>query len=136
MKIEQVFVGNLKICTKVEEHVSVSGETYIGGKLAFRESLGYAEVEDKLYKENVVLIKFENGGFVELEKFNSMLDYIKIRRDYKEKSFLLGGLILDDRAHRVNDIFVDSESLKPYYNQEQKKKVSIRRLKREMKTIR
>jgi len=136
MKIEQVFVGNLKICTKVEEHVSVSGETYIGGKLAFRESLGYAEVEDKLYKENVVLIKFENGGFVELEKFNSMLDYIKIRRDYKEKSFLLGGLILDDRAHRVNDIFVDSESLKPYYNQEQKKKESIRRLKREMKTIR
>lgn len=133
MKIEQVCVGNLKICTKYEDHVSVSGETYIGGQLAFRESLGYVDVEDKLYKENVVLIKFANGGFVELEKLNSIFDYIKMRRDYKEKSFLLGGLILDDRAHRINDIFVDSESLKPYYKEEQKKNVSIRRLKREIK---
>ena len=63
----------------------------------------------------------------------SVLDYIKIHRDYREKSFLLGGLILDDRAHRVNDIFVDSESLKQYYKEEQKKNVSIRRLKREIK---
>ena len=78
MKPEQIFIGNIRRCTKYENHTTFSSSTYIGDQCIGCDSFGYIEEENELYKENAILIKVEHGGYVDLEKLNSILDYIKM----------------------------------------------------------
>ena len=87
----------------------------------------------ELYKENAVLIKVKNGGYVDLENFNSILDYIKIHQDITKNGYRLGGLIMSTSAHCINSLFVDRKSLIPYYkNKEQDNNISVHQLKKQI----
>ena len=124
MKTDQIFIGNIKKCTKYDYR-----------------SQGYGDwntspaVDSKLYKQNAVLIKVENGGYVDLEKLNSLLDYIKIYKDITENGYRLGGLMRSIRPHCVDCLFVDLDSLKPYYSDKQKKeKTSVHQLRKQIRS--
>ena len=98
---------------------------------------GYITKEDELYKENAVLIKIENGGYVDLERFNSILDYIRIHKDITKNGYRLGGLMMSTSAHSRNCLFVDEKSLKPYYTEKQQfEDISVRKLKKQVKSVR
>lgn len=85
-----------------------------------------------IFRENAILIKFTDGGYVDLDKLNSFLDYIGIYQDVT--NYHLRELIMSTSAHYLGSLFVDEESLKPYYdNLEQTKKISVHRLKKEVK---
>lgn len=130
MKTDQIFIDDIRKCTKYETHHTFSSSTYIGDQCIDCESFGYIKEDDELYKENAVLVKIENDGYVDLEKFNSILDYIKIYRDITENGYRLGGLMMSTSAHSIGSLFVDEKSLKPYYaNKQQADNISIRRLK-------
>ena len=133
MKTEQIFTGDIRKCTKYERHTSFESKTYINGVCVDCDSFGHIETDDVLYRENAVLIKIQNGGYIDLDTLNSVLDYIKVKKNIKEDGFILGGLILDTSAHCMDSLFVDSESLKPYYNNDKKDNISVRKLRKQVK---
>lgn len=133
MKTDQIFIGDIRKCTKYETHTTFSGSTYIGNQHIYCDSFGYIDEDDELYKENAILIKIENGGYVDLERFNSILDYIKIYRDIKKDGYRLG-LMMSTSAHCIDSLFVDEKSLKPYYDDKrQKDSISVHQLKKQVK---
>lgn len=133
MKSDQVFIGNIRRCTKYEENIALSCKTYIDGQLIGCERFGSIEEDDELYKENAILIRVKNGGYVDLERFDSILDYIRLYRLYTKNGFRLGGLIMSTSAYRLDDLFVDEKTLKPYYQtNEEVKDTSILKLKKQI----
>lgn len=133
MKTDQIFIGNIRKCTKYETHTTISSSAHIGNQCILRESFGYIDEENELYKKNAVLIKIENGGYVDLERFNSILDYIKIYRDITKNGYRLGGLMMSTSAYSIDSLFVDEKSLKPYYGDNQQiNDISVRQLKKQI----
>lgn len=134
MKTDQIFIGDIRKCTKYETHTTLSSSTYIGDQCIGCDSFGYIDKDDELYKENAVLVKIENGGYVDLERFNSILDYIRIYRDITKDGYRLGGLMMSTSAHCIDSLFVDEKSLKPYYaDKQQTEDISVRQLKKQVK---
>lgn len=89
----------------------------------------------KLYKENAVLVKTKNGGYIDLENFNSILDYLKIYKDDAQRDYNLWKTIMPTHSRGSNSLFVDENSLKPYFNSEDKKEeISIYQLRRRQKS--
>ena len=133
MKAEQIFIGDIKKCTKYEAHTTLQCETYINGQSIGGEGFGYVKIEDEIFKENAILIKFENGGYVNVENINSILDYIKIYKNIKKNGYKLGGLMMSTYAHRPDCLFVDRDSITRYCNGEQTKNISIHQLRKQIK---
>ena len=79
------------------------------------------------------MLKIKQGGYVDIERLNSILDYIKMRKDITKTGYILGGLIMSTSSHRIDSLFVDETSLKPYYNNKQQKNISVRQLKKQIK---
>ncbi len=52
MKTDQIFIGNIKKCTKYEPHAVFCSSTYINGKRIVSDFFGGIESEDEIYKEN------------------------------------------------------------------------------------
>lgn len=135
MKAKQIFIGNIRECTKSEEYITTTSKTYINGECVGTESMGYINIESDIYRENTILIKIKNGGYVDLARLNSILDYIKVRKDITKWGFRLGGLIMASSANRVGELFVDENSLKPYYGNamlDSNDKAAIRQLRKQL----
>lgn len=132
MKTDRIFVGDIKKCTKYEEHTLFSSEIFIGEDCIGSDSFGHTVAECELYKENAVLIEF-NGGYVDLDNLRSFIDYIKVYGDITKNGFYEGGLIMSTSPRCIDSLFVDSESLKPYKNKQNKDKISARQLRKEFK---
>ncbi len=134
MKIEQIFIGDIRRCIKYETHTTLSSSSYIGDQCIGCDSFGYIDKDDILYKAQAVLIKIKNGGYVDLERFNSILDYIRIYKDITKDGYRLGGLMMSTSPHCIDSLFVDENSLKPYYaDKQQTRDISVRQLKKQIK---
>lgn len=138
MKSDKVFIGDIKKCTKYESHVSLRSETYFGDECIGCESFGYIEREGELHKENAVLVMLDNGGYVDIDRVNGLLDYISIYRDSFKDGFRIRdkGLIMSTSPSFLGNLYVDSDSLTPYYgenNEMGSKDVSIRSLRKEIR---
>ena len=125
MKPDKVFIGNIKRCTKYISHSRFTGNVFIGEECVNLSSFGYIESEDELYKENAVLVKTKNGGYIDLEIYKD-----DVQRDYN-----LWKTIMPTHSRGSNSLFVDENSLKPYFNNEDKKEeISIYQLRRRQKS--
>lgn len=134
MKTDKIFWGNIRKCTKYEVHKVFTCSEYINDQCIGSDSFGYVERDDELFKENAILIKIENGGYVDLENLNSILDYIRIYRDIKKDGFRLGGLMMSTSPHCAGSLFVDQDSLTPYYAKNQQvTDIMLKRLKQQVK---
>ena len=134
MKTDQIFIGDIRKCTKYETHTKLSSSTYIGDQCIGCDSFGYIDKDDELYKENAVLIKIKNGGYVDLERFNSILDYIRIYRDITKDGYRLGRFMMSTSALCFDSLFFVEESLKPYYaDKQQTDDISVHQLKKQVK---
>lgn len=136
MKTDQIFIGDIKKCTKYETHTTFSTYSYFGDQCIGGGSVGYIEEETELYKKNAILIKVRDNRYVDLEQLNSILNYIKIFLHMVDKSQYLGELIMPTCAYYKNSLFVDEKSLKPYYNDNlQISDISVRKLKQQTRNI-
>lgn len=133
MKPEQIFVGNIRKCTKYEEYTTFSSSMYNGNECVIRDSIGTIATDDEIYKKQAILIKMKNGGYVDLERLNSILDSMKVYRDITKDGYRLGGLIMSTSAYCMGCLFVEEESLKPYYNYSNKQQISVYQLKKQIK---
>lgn len=133
MKPEQIFIGNIRKCTKYDLHTTLQCKTYVNGECIGSDGFGYIDTDDELFKENAILIKIGKDGYVDLERFNSILDYLRIYKNVTKNGYMLGGLIMSNSSYGLDSLFVDEDSLKPYYNNEQIKNISVRQLKKQVK---
>ena len=132
MKPEQIFVGDIRKCTKYEIHNFFCCETSINGTSIGRDGFGRVKIEHESFKDDAILIKIKNGGYVDLERLESVLDYIKIYKDIKKDGYKLGNLMMPGFSYRLDCLFVDESSLKPYYSEKQTKNISVRQLKKQV----
>lgn len=133
MKTNQIFIGDIKKCTKYDVHTTFSSSMYIGEHCIGGSSIGYVDEEYEIYKENAVLIKVADYAYVDLESLNSILDYIRIYRDMLLRDYS-SGLIISTSAYCINTLIVDENFLMPYYTDErQVEDISIRKLKQRFK---
>lgn len=133
MKAERVFIGDIKKCTKYERHDLFTSKTYIGDDCIGCDSFGHIEAESELYKKDAVLIRFKNGGYVDLDNLKTIVDYLKVHSDITKDGFYLGGLIMSTSPHQCDSLFVDSDSIKPYKNKDNKETIFTRQLRKEFK---
>ena len=111
MRPEQIFIGNIRKCTKYESHTIFQSKTYMDEECIGFDFFGCLNIDDELFKENAILIKIEKGGYVDLERFNSILDYVKIYKDITKDGYVLGGLMMSTYSHGLDSLFVDKKSL-------------------------
>ena len=79
MKTDQIFIGDIRKCTKYNTHTTFSSSMYIGDQCIGCDSFGYVDEDDELYKENAVLIITHNTRILE----NLKVDYVHILVDGK-----------------------------------------------------
>lgn len=125
MNSNQVFIGNIKKCTKYKTPVPCNCNKYINH---------HDKSESEITKKNAVLIKVVEGGYVDIDSYNSALDYFKVRQSISKKSLGINELILSTSPYQENCLFIDSSSLRPYYQKEESKIISLRNLKKEVIT--
>ena len=122
MRKKQIFIGDIRKCTKYGlypvylKEDSVSGITY-----------DRFEEESELYKKNAILIKISEGDmassrYIDLENVNSALDMLRLKNS---------NLIMSGSPKCVDELFVDTMSLKHYYDKGFRKKTSVKQLKKE-----
>lgn len=134
MNSNQVFTGTIRRCTKYETHTTFSSEMFIGNISLGADALGYIDEDSVIEKENAVLIQVTDGGYVDVESYKSAVDYFKVRQSISSEGFRLGGLIMSTSPHREDCLYVDSTTLKPYYSKSEPKNISVRKLKKELKS--
>ena len=129
MKTEKIYIGNIRRCTSYEEHYTRTASTCIDDMCIENESLGYINSDDVLYKENAILLKLDNGGFVDLEDLNSLLDILKLKKNSLSKWITLGGSVMITTPYENDCLFVDRNSLRNY-SDEVKSNVSVYKLRK------
>lgn len=121
--LENIYIGNIMRCTKYEEHTNCVIEDFCG-----IDTFGHIIEENEIYKENVILLKVAQNGYVDLDQLNSYLDYLKIKKYKANGGFRLGGAILSTMPWKENSLFVSE--VRKCCIKEQKGKVKIKDLKK------
>ncbi len=131
MKPDQVFVGDIKRCTSFEFHDDMAVKLERNGQIIDLATFGHIEVEEETIKENAVLIRMKSGQYVDVENLNGTLDYLKACYQGSKKYTSRGGLLLETEPHTRGDVYVDEESLQPYYRETMTDSVSFMHLKKQ-----
>lgn len=134
MKKYQVFIGDIRKCTRYDMESIFMKEDYATGTV-----LGHTIKEDELYKKDAILIKVTEGGlassaYVDLESIKSSLDMLKLKKHIiKGHGWTNNSLMIPTHATGVDSLFVDIMSLRSYYEREIDKNISVKQLKKEIK---
>lgn len=121
IKLEKICIGNLMQCTKYERNFTFQTTMNIENTPCFSDGFGYIEQESELLKENVVLLKVKNGGYVTLDSINSLRNYFAINRCLTKNGYELGKIMLTTCAWEEGYPFVDEKSLKTIEEKEMSK---------------
>ena len=130
MQKGDIFIGNINICTKLEAKNMFTCKG-TGGIHGFR---GY-NIESKTFIKSVPLLKIKidgwGEGYVCIDSIDSLNSYIDV---YK---FILTNkipeIILFTTPHNESEMFVDKNSLMPYYDGNLKdEKTTIKKVKKDL----
>lgn len=80
----------------------------------------------KLYQNTNPLLSLGNGNYINLEWINSMKDYLEFYKGSLTGNYIKKLIISSEIPQ--NGIYVDENSLIPYYNENVKKRVSINKV--------
>ena len=132
MKIDMknVFIGTIRKCTEYNTHTTFSSSTYIEDDYIGTDSFGYIEYDSIISKENAKLLKVTNGGYVDLDLLNSLLDEIKVKSKITKNGFYTNGLIMSTDANKVGDLFVDESTLIQYEPLKEITRPTVKKLKK------
>lgn len=133
MRVDRVFIGDIKKCTKYEEHNIFTSKTYIDGDCIDCDSFGHIKTESELYKKDAILLYVKDGGYVDLDNLKTLFDYIKVSNYITKDGCYFGGLIMTTSPYQCDSLFVDYDSIRPYKNKNNKETISARQLRKEFK---
>ena len=83
-----------------------------------------------LYQECSPLLLLENNNYINLEWIVSFKDYLKLYRGLLT-GFYSNEIIISDKIPK-SGIYVDKQSLLPYYNETNNENISIKKVKEEI----
>lgn len=129
IEIEDVYVGDIYKCTEHRYTPTMENCFCLGEGFDYYGTVGYIVKKGKLYKSNAILVKIKNGGFVDIDSYKTFIDYIKICRDITKNGFILDGIVLETSPHKIDSLYVESDSLVPYSTTSR----TFKGLKRELK---
>lgn len=129
MKKYQIFIGDIRVCTKYDRCASFVSGAYINGECIGSDYIGYINKDDELYKKDAILVKIKNRGYVDLEKLSSILDNIEIFLESRRRGFNEGDIAITTFPYEKGDLFVDETTLRPYFSDELRSDISVRQLK-------
>lgn len=111
MKVKGLVIGNIREveynCLKTTHSMHCD--------LGFGCSIAHHDIKTHSYKNDALLIKINNSGYVDVDNINSILDIIKIKRHIKRDGIILGGPVLSDTVHpfaKPGDLFIEYNSIK------------------------
>lgn len=123
MKSDQIFVADLRKCT----------DLHFNGIHIDGASVGCISADSEPFKKDAILIKIDDGRYVDLEALDSALDYIKVRCITALCQSCVGSLIIPTFTFKSGAIFVDESTLKPYLNQKvMPNHIAFKQLKKQM----
>ena len=127
MKTNQFFVGNVMKCKNYEFDGFTVDRSFKNDQLKIYSSL----YDGDLVKENAILIQLNVGEYIDIDNVKSTLELFKIYK-YILKVCKKGKILSTSPDH--NDmLFIDCDSLKPYYAENQKvEKISLRQFKKNL----
>lgn len=110
MKPEQIFIGDIRKCS-------------------YRKNF-FMTFTDEIYKKDATLIMVQKDKYVDLEQFQDIVNFLCIQQDLHKNKLDANRLILTTSPHDVGSLYVDKDSLKPYYKEQQPEKVTVYQLKK------
>lgn len=122
MRKKQILIGDIRKCTKYGRYPIYLKEDSVSGTTYER-----FEKESELYKKNAILVKITEGDmasskYIDLENINSALDMLRLKNM---------NIIMSASPNDVDELFVDTMSLRHYYDSDFRKKISVKKLKKE-----
>lgn len=123
-----VYIGTIKKCLDIKNYKKDGESTFIPefeiGTSTTSITMGTAKPNAKTINEQAILIENQYGHFYNYKLNNSFIDNLKIILDDNRN-------IIKSIPTKDNEIFYNKESLVPYYS-EQPKKLSFRKLKKDL----
>ena len=107
IKSEDVYIGDIMLCTKYEYKPTLVIEDFAGCM-----SFGSIHVEEKVYKEDAILIKISEDRYVDVDELNNLLDYLKLYKN-KCKKQNFDEIVLGISARKAGALFV--KNVEPHY---------------------
>ena len=133
MKCDKIFIGDIGKCTTYKKFTPFEPD-FVSNPSTTKNTLGYIDIDDELYKENAILLQIADGIFIDLDSFHSFFNYLKIYKEiHKNSEFHLGELIMNTAPTALGDLFIEENSLKPYYLDIKSNNISIHKLTRQIK---
>ena len=133
VEMKDINLGTIKKCTEYKIHTTFSSTVSINGIDCFKDSFGHIESDSEIYKENAVLIKVVDSGYVDLDSLKRFRDTIKVKNSItRDGGFYLDRLILGTSEYKEGCLFVDESTLKQYEPLDNKKTKTIKQLKKSL----
>lgn len=133
VQMKDIYFGTIKKCTEYEMHTTFSSKMSINGIDCFEDSFGMIESDSEIYKENAVLIKVVESGYVDLDTLKGFRDTIKVKNSItRNGGFYLDRLILGNSEHKEGCLFVDESTLRQYEPLDNKKTTTVKQLKKSL----
>lgn len=129
MKPEKVFIGDIRKCTDYRMEPMLICEDSFG-----ITTFGSQSYESEIHKKREVLIQIANSAYIPLSEINSFLSYLAALNDYRINGLNSNRFLYCGTPYRVGQLFVEDESLQPYYGEDAPKRdISIRSLKQQLR---
>lgn len=126
--INNVYIGSINKCIAKSNFCS---KPYIAKLYNGKDIVEHFIEKNLPYKEDAILLKIAEDGYVDLDTLNTILDEIKIKRNLtKDGGFKLDSLILTTEPHKLGSLYVDESTLMQYRPLEDRKKTTVKKLKK------
>lgn len=137
MRKNQIFIGNIKKCTKYKLCNVMKKGIFLNAEEAVDcDYYGHIEQESKVYKKNVILVKVQKGYYAEFKYVKSQQGYKRIKKIIGKNGKNIGSLVMTTSASRLYDLFVDEKSLEPYFDYDSccdMEDISVKKLSKQLK---
>ena len=124
MKREDIYVGTLMKCIKFEDYLKDGERTFVPEFISGPVQIGHSQFNVKLIKEHAIFIK-KDDGFICLGLLNNFVEEFLVNMGL-DINMIYTTPCCDD------DYYVLKDSLQPYYTENLKKDVYVKRLKRQV----
>jgi hypothetical protein len=115
MNNNRIFFGTIMKCVNREDIPLFQCDLIIDDQPITSESFGYVNTEVEIFKERAILIKTNNGRYIDISNINNIDELlIPIGNKNKYKSFSLDSRIMINQPIHSGQLFVDEKTLEPY----------------------
>ena len=121
MKREDIFIGKIKKCRNVYQYKQYGDSRYVPDFSINKTEFGTIENYAYVVRDVAVLIKATENKYIWLNTLTSFIDEVKVNLGIEVNA-------LNCEPTQDGELFVDIDSLVPYYEDELDKNISVKRL--------